>query len=131
MASKIKTIGESLLEIDPDYRNGGAYRLLGALNLYTPRIPLFLAWPSQKKAAFLFKKASELYPDHPGNYLALAKCYLHIGQNRLALPLLKKVIQSTARKEFLIEDLRLNLEAQEMYFKLSPMISNNIKTLKK
>jgi len=131
IASKLKNVSETLLTIEPGYREGGAYRLLGVLNLYTPRIPFLLPWPSRKGAISYFEKATQLYPDHPGNYLGLAKCYLLDNKENLAIPLLQIIIQSTPRKEFIVEDLQLKDEAQKIYRDLNMNFSQIIKTERK
>jgi len=46
----MKTHSEKIIELDPEYQNGGGYFMLGAVHFKSPYIPFLLSWPDNNDA---------------------------------------------------------------------------------
>jgi len=46
----MKTHSEKIIELDPEYQNGGGYFMLGAVHFKSPYIPFLLSWPDNDDA---------------------------------------------------------------------------------
>ena len=46
----MRTHSEKIIELDPEYRNGGGYFMLGAVHFKSPYIPFLLSWPDNDEA---------------------------------------------------------------------------------
>ena len=103
VADKIKSLGEEVIKLDPDYNDAGGYEILGLVHLYSPNIPFFLTWPSCKLAIENLQKASCLAPTIANN-LCLAQALLKAGNKVMATALLKKTSTMVPREEKIIED---------------------------
>ena len=55
----MKTHSEKIIELDPDYKDGGGYFMLGVVHLRTPYVPFFLSWPDKDEAERLLKIAEK------------------------------------------------------------------------
>lgn len=91
---------EKSIEIDPSYAYGGAYRVLGKINENLPR----LLGGSKKKAIRFYRKAIEIAPDEPVNYIFAARLMRKKFKNKEAARKyaedgLKIVIKDKSRHE--------------------------------
>ena len=57
----MRTHSEKIIELDPKYRNGGGYFMLGAVHFKSPYIPFLLSWPDNDEAIKLLQLAVELF----------------------------------------------------------------------
>ena len=80
-----------VLELNPGYEYGGAYRVLGRLDA---KAPGFLGG-DKAKAEELIKKAISLAPEYWHNHLFLADLYYKTDRNKQALAILNKVLSSS------------------------------------
>jgi len=72
---------QKVIELDPSYENGGAYRILGMIYTELPRTsfrPDSIVKDTDKAIKYL-KKAVEIAPGYPENHIALSKAYLEAG----------------------------------------------------
>ena len=103
------------IDLEPDYEEGGALRLLGRLHAELPRVPWVTGWVDREKAIPLIERAHALAPANPGNRLLLALTLLDLAPARRgeALALLDQVSRLTPRPSMRIEDLAMRKEARE------------------
>lgn len=104
VANKVKKLCERLIEIDPSYRAGGGYRVMGLLHQHAPRIPFILSWPSNAIAKLNFSNALEISADNPGNIYVMANFLVEEGNEKEALSLLFDIEKIKPRKEYFTED---------------------------
>ena len=57
VAGLMRDHSKKIIEIDPDYSNGGGYFMLGAVHFKSPYIPFILSWPSNDLAIKNLEKA--------------------------------------------------------------------------
>ena len=50
VADQMKTHSEKIIELDPEYQDGGGYFMLGAVHYKSPYIPFLLSWPDNDEA---------------------------------------------------------------------------------
>jgi tetratricopeptide (TPR) repeat protein len=101
--------------LEPEYDEGGAFRLLGRLHAELPRVPFVSGWVDREQALPLIERAYALAPTNPGNRLLLALTLLDLAPERRgeALALLDQVQRLTPRSSMRIEDLSMRKEARE------------------
>jgi tetratricopeptide (TPR) repeat protein len=103
------------IALEPEYEEGGAFRLLGRLHAELPRVPLLSGWVDRGKAIPLVERAYAIAPANPGNRLLLAFTLLDLAPERRAeaIDLLRQVEGLTPRPSMRIEDLFVRKEARE------------------
>jgi tetratricopeptide (TPR) repeat protein len=103
------------IALEPDYDEGGAFRLLGRLHAELPRVPFVSGWVERDQALPLVERAYTLAPANPGNRLLLALTLLDLAPERRgeALDLLREVGRLSPRPSMRIEDLVMRAEARE------------------
>ncbi len=104
IADKLKEHCEQLIELDPNYRDGGGYRILGAVHFEAPYIPFFLTWPSNEEAVRLLKLSREINKMDPNTNLYLAKALHKEGEKEQAIKILEETVARPPRPEELVED---------------------------
>jgi tetratricopeptide (TPR) repeat protein len=85
VANKIRKYAEKTIKLDPDYAEGGGYRVMGRLHFMAPRIPLILSWPSKEESLKYLKKAVNVGSDNPTNHFYFAESLYHTGSYKEAL----------------------------------------------
>ncbi len=118
VADRIKTHSEKVVQLDPDYRSSGGYRLLGLVHYYAPRIPLILNWSSKNFSENCLTKAAGQSPEHPGNLIGLAKLYIKMEREYESTLLLEKIIITPPRPNMYLEDMKIIHEAEKMLMEL-------------
>jgi hypothetical protein len=103
------------IALEPEYEQGGAFRLLGRLHAELPRVPFVSGWVDRNESIPLLERAYAMAPDNPGNRLLLALTLLDLAHERRseALDLLKQVEGLTPRTSMRIEDLAMRMEARD------------------
>ena len=105
---------EKIIELDPKYRNGGGYFMLGAVHFKSPYIPFFLSWPDNDEAIKFLQLAVDtgMAEMNQKNYLAQAMS--KDGQHEKAKKLLTEVINTEPDSANLVEDLDDIEEARQL-----------------
>lgn len=105
-AGRIRDLGQTVVDLDPSFEQGGGYRILGRLNAQSPHIPLVTGWVSREKAIAYLRQALALGPDNTVNEVFLAEAILdHDRANRAeARALLSRCAAAPPRPEYLVED---------------------------
>jgi len=103
------------IALEPEYFEGGAFRLLGRLHAELPRVPWISGWVDRSKAIPLVERAFEMAPAEPGNRLLLALTILDLApeRQREGIDLLQQVEALTPRPSMRIEDLAVRREARK------------------
>lgn len=116
-ATKIRDLASAVILINPDYAEGGGYRVLGRLHHQTPSIPFITGWASTKEAVILLRHAAEIGPRHPLNrlYLAEALWDLNRDSHEEASKIIEALENDQPRAQFLVEDKGVQEKAQALW----------------
>jgi len=115
VANRIHRYALITVALEPEYDEGGAFRLLGRLHAELPRVPFVSGWVDRQQSIPLLERALAIAPANPGNRLLLAITLLDLAPERSseALELLKQVGMLTPLASMRIEDLAMRREARE------------------
>ena len=91
VADLMKEHSEAIINLDPEYENGGGYFMLGAIHFQSPYIPFFLSWPDNDEAVIWLQKAVETGNRRPVQLIYLAKALHKNGMKKEAIELLEEV----------------------------------------
>jgi len=105
VADIMKEQSERIIALDPDYKNGGGYFMLGAVHLKSPYIPFLLSWPSKKEAVKYLQLAVDTKQASLVQKKYLAHALYKTGVEEKAIQLLNEVINSVPNKNDKVEDL--------------------------
>lgn len=97
-AKKISISAEVALLFNEKMEDGGPHRVLGRLHHQTPKIPLFTGWVSKDKALKHLKRAVELGPEEPMNYLFLGELYMDLDEKEKAKDTFEKGLKLPVRE---------------------------------
>jgi hypothetical protein len=105
-AAKIRDLATAVIQMDPNYAEGGGYRVLGRLHHQTPAVPFLTGWASNKEAVRLLRRANEIGPRHFLNRLYLAEALWDRSRDnrKEAVEIIEALAHDTPRPEFLVED---------------------------
>ena len=110
----IKIHSEKIIELDPEYRNGGGYFMLGAVHYKSPYIPFLLSWPDNDEAIKYLQLAVETGKAEMNQKNYLAQAVNKDGQHEKARKLLTEVINTESDPANLVEDLDDIEEARQL-----------------
>jgi tetratricopeptide (TPR) repeat protein len=115
VAKRLHRYTRITIALEPEYEEGGAFRLLGRLHAELPRVPFVSGWVDRGQAIPLVERAYAIAPANPGNRLLLGLTLLDLAPERRAeaLELLRQVEGLTPRPSMRIEDLVVRREARE------------------
>ena len=110
----MKIHSEKIIELDPEYRNGGGYFMLGAVHYKSPYIPFFLSWPDNDEAIKYLLLAVETGKAEMNQKNYLAQAIHKNGQTQRARKLLSEVINTRPNPNNLVEELDDIEEARQL-----------------
>ena len=110
----MKMHSEKIIELDPTYRNGGGYFMLGAVHYKSPYIPYFLSWPNNDEAIKYLQLALETGKATLNQKVYLAKALKKDNQIDKTKKLLLEVINSKPDSSNLIEEMDDIEEARQL-----------------
>ena len=110
----MRTHSEKIIELDPEYRNGGGYFMLGAVHYKSPYIPFLLSWPDNDEAIKYLQLAVETGKAEMNQKNYLAQAINKDGQVEKARKLLTEVINTEPDSVNLVEDLDDIKEAKQL-----------------
>ena len=110
VADLMKEHSEIIIDLDPDYENGGGYFMLGAVHFKSPYIPFILSWPDNDDAIIWLRKAYNTGRALPVQKTYLARALFKDGQKEEALRLVKDVIATPPEQDEVLEE---SLEIEE------------------
>lgn len=114
VAKKVRNLGEKIIALDKQYQGGGGYRILAQAHFHTPKIPLLMGWPSDKKALELMEKAMGIAPGHPTNRLLFSEILMSFDRKEEARKHLEHIMQMEPRPDYLIPDRYVKYRAQQL-----------------
>lgn len=114
-ANRIHRYALVTAELEPEYEEGGVFRLLGSLHAGLPRVPFVSSWVDRDQSIPLLERAYAMAPTHPGNGLLLATTLLELAPSRRAeaVDLLQQINTLPRRREMHIEDLAIRKQARD------------------
>jgi tetratricopeptide (TPR) repeat protein len=103
---RIRDLAQTVVDLDPDFEQGGGQRILGRLHDQSPRIPFLTGWVSRDKAVAFLREALAHGPRNTVNQLFLAEALLNHQPDKReeARRLLERCAAASPRPEFLVED---------------------------
>ena len=114
VADIMKEQSETIINLDPEYKNGGGYFMLGAVHLKSPYIPFLLSWPSKKEAVKYLQLAVDTKETSLVQKTYLSHALYKTGSEERAIELLNEVINSIPSIDDKIEDLNDINKAKEL-----------------
>jgi tetratricopeptide (TPR) repeat protein len=115
-ATKIRDLATAVTTMDPNYAEGGGYRVLGRLYHQTPYVPFITGWASNREAVGYLRRAYEIGPRNFLNRLYLAEALWDLNRDSRdeAMRLVDALIHDIPRPEFLVEDRAAQERAREL-----------------
>jgi len=115
VANLVRDYTKVTIALEPEYEEGGAYRLLGRIHTVVPRIPVVSAWVEPEEALAMVARAYAISPSNPGNQLLYAMTLREFAPERRAqaIELFESVSTLTPRPDMRIEDLLMRKQASE------------------
>ena len=101
----MKTHSEKIIELDPEYQNGGGYFMLGAVHFKSPYIPFLLSWPDNDDAIKYLQLSVDTGNAEMNQKNYLAQALSKDGRAKKARALLTEVINTEPSTATLVEDL--------------------------
>ena len=110
----MKTHSEKIIELDPEYQNGGGYFMLGAVHFKSPYIPFLLSWPDNDDAIKYLQLSVDTGNAEMNQKNYLAQALGKDGRDKKARALLTEVINTEPSTTTLVEDLDDIEEARQL-----------------
>jgi len=110
----MKTHSEKIIELDPEYQNGGGYFMLGAVHFKSPYIPFLLSWPDNDDAIKYLQLSVNTGNAEMNQKNFLAQALSKDGRDKKARALLKEVLNTEPSTTTLVEDLDDIEEARQL-----------------
>ena len=106
VASRLRDLAQTLIDMDPLFDEGAGYRMLGKLHSEAPRIIFITGWISHEKGVQYLRRAYKVAPDNPVNCAFLAEAILdhEPGKEDEARELLEHCVSLTPRPDRILED---------------------------
>lgn len=113
-ASKIRDYSTKVIALDPEFEEGGGYRVLGRLHDRAPRIPLVTGWVSRKEALRNLRSAVRVAPRNFVNrhFLAEALARGTPAEKAEAIRIQRELVAEPPTPERLVEDLAIQEDAK-------------------
>ena len=114
-AEKIREYAEILIAMDPDFEDGGGYRVLGRLHHQAPKIPILTPWVSREKAVEYLRRAVTQNPRNLINrhFLAEALADGSAAERTEAITIEETVVADAPSPGHLVEELAIQIEARK------------------
>ena len=112
VADLMRKHSEIIIDLDPNYSNGGGYFMLGAVHFKSPYIPFILSWPSNDEALNFLTKAHETGKATPTQTVYLARSFYKDKQKEKAIQLLTVLISQPLSDDEPVEDFEKHHEAK-------------------
>jgi len=114
-ADRIRDYAETVIEIDPQYEEGGGYRILGRLHDQAPHIPVLTPWVSREEAVRNLRLAVSIDSRNFVNrhFLAEALSHGNAEEKAEALRLEEALVADSPSPQHLIEELAIQEKARK------------------
>ena len=114
VAGIMKEQSEKIIELDPNYKNGGGYFMLGAVHLKSPYIPIILSWPNKNKALEYLQLALDTGDATLVQKIYLAQALYESEKKEQAKKILYEVVHSDLNQNEIVEQLNDIEEAKQL-----------------
>ena len=104
VAGLMRDHAKKIIEIDPNYSNGGGYFMLGAVHFKSPYIPFILSWPDNDLAVKNLEKAYSIGDPTPSQTVYLARAFYKNGQRDQAKSYLHGLLKQPFSPTEKVED---------------------------
>jgi len=104
VAGLMRDHAKKIIEVDPNYSNGGGYFMLGAVHFKSPYIPFILSWPSNDLAVKNLKKAFKTGNATPSQTVYLAQALYKDGEKNKAKSYLRELLKKPLSQNEKVED---------------------------
>jgi tetratricopeptide (TPR) repeat protein len=114
-AETIRDYSLTVMGLDPDFEEGGGYRILGRLNDQAPWIPFITGWVSEEEAVKYLRLALEKDSRNFVNRHFLAEA-LHKGDAKAkaeAITLEESIVNDAPSPQHLVEELKIQDDARK------------------
>ena len=113
-AQRIRDDSETVIALDPQFEEGGGYRVLGRLNDQAPQIPFLTGWVSREEALRNLRLAVSVGKTNFVNRHFLAEALAHgtPEERAEAITLEEAILASSPSPGHLVEDLALQEQAR-------------------
>ncbi len=114
-AEKIRDYAETVIAIDPEFEDGGGYRVLGRLHHQAPKIPILTPWVSREKAVENLRHAVAVNGRNLVNrhFLAEALADGNSAERAEAIAIEEAVVADAPSPGHLVEELAIQEEARK------------------
>ena len=110
----MRTNSKIIIELDPEYQNGGGYFMLGAVHFKSPYIPFLLSWPDNDDAIKYLQLSVDTGNAEMNQKNYLAQALSKDGRDKKARALLEEVLNTEPSTTTLVEDLDDIEEARQL-----------------
>lgn len=106
VASRLRDLAQTVVDIDPLFEDGAGYRILGRLHSEAPKIIFITGWISHEKGVQYLRRAYLAAPHHPVNCFFLGEAILDHEPERKdeAERILEGCASLAPRAETILED---------------------------
>ncbi len=114
-AEKIRDYAETVIAIDPEFEDGGGYRVLGRLHHQAPKIPILTPWVSREKAVENLRRAVAVNGRNLVNrhFLAEALADGNSAERAESIRIEEAVVADAPSPGHLVEELAIQDEARK------------------
>lgn len=114
VASRLRDLAQTVVDIDPLFEDGAGYRILGRLHSEAPRIPFITGWISHEKGLRYLRRAYQVAPHHPVNCFFLGEGILDHEEEKKdeAVRILEQCAAEAPRADMLLEDSHYTTQAR-------------------
>ena len=114
VADQMRSHSERIIKIDPEYKDGGGYFMLGAVHYKSPYIPFFLSWPDNDEAVKWLRKALETADATVNQKVYLAQALYKQKNRGEAIKILETVSQTEPSENDYASDWEWIKKAREL-----------------
>ena len=114
VASIMRDHAKEIINLDPEYSDGGGYFMLGAVHFKSPYIPFLLSWPSNDKAIEYLDKAYRTANGTPSQMVYLARALYKDGRKKDGISLLNQLLKKSYSESEPVEDFDQHELAREL-----------------
>ena len=114
VADQMREHAEKIIELEPEYQNGGGYLLLGAVHYKSPYIPFILSWPDNKEAVKFLEKSTIIGYATPVQKVYLAQALYKERERKRAIKLLNEVANMSPSTNNSLSDWEQIKKAREL-----------------
>ena len=120
VAKRVRDYAQIVIALDPEYQDGGGYRIHSRLHTEAPKIPFVTGWIDRDVAIEHIEKALEIAPDLPDNRFYYADTLVEVGDDREAeaIAVLETLVDLEPRPEKVTEDSATRERAKKLLARL-------------